>query len=339
MGAKNSKKIIDEDKQSTLPVYEKSLNSKSKKKKNKKINKVRDDTLQEIKKIVELPIENENSESPELIFGPNQELKIKNFIEEKEINFENDDDNCLKLNKFFPEDLFSLKRSKTFAPESFILQTPHLQSKAFDNLYMSPFKLSKKSFGIIPKLDQKPNKICLDFPQDKIDCKSCNDKDGILEEYLLYYSGTEKTTPNLEDLQDLLNCRKKMIKFRNSINYKHYHEYENILNCDDIFEDIQDNDENIHHSKKKSFWQKHIQYQLNKDKNKNLIHNKRLNSEPFPQIKMNFNKNSSNNDSEDEKEEDKEDEKDDEADEGLFILGVIERADKERKRTKSVAFK
>ena len=60
MGAKNSKKIIDEDKQSTLPVYEKSLKSKSKKKKNKKINKVRDDTLQEIKKIVELPIENEN---------------------------------------------------------------------------------------------------------------------------------------------------------------------------------------------------------------------------------------------------------------------------------------
>ena len=54
---------------------------------------------------------------------------------------------------------------------------------------------------------------------------------------------------------------------------------------------------------------------------------------------MNFNKNSSNNDSEDEKEEDKEDEKDDEADEGLFILGVIERAAKERKRTKSVAFK
>ena len=53
-------------------------------------------------------------------------------------------------------------------------------------------------------------------------------------------------------------------------------------------------------------------------------------------IKMNFNKNNFDNDIEDEKEDDKE--KDDE-DEGLFILGVIERAAKERKRTKSVHVK
>ena len=92
--------------------------------------------------------------------------------------------------------------------------------------------------------------------------------------------------------------------------------------------------------KKKSFWQKHIKYQLNKDKDKdkNLIHNQRLNSEPFPMIKMNFNKNNFDNDIEDEKEDDKEKDDEDE-DEGLFILGVIERAAKERKRTKSVAFK
>ena len=55
-------------------------------------------------------------------------------------------------------------------------------------------------------------------------------------------------------------------------------------------------------------------------------------------IKMNFNKNNFNNDIEDEKEDDKEKDDEDE-DEGLFILGVIERAAKERKRTKSVAFK
>ncbi len=57
-------------------------------------------------------------------------------------------------------------------------------------------------------------------------------------------------------------------------------------------------------------------------------------------IKMNFNKNNFDNDIEDEKEDDKEkDDEDEDENEGLFILGVIERAAKERKRTKSVAFK
>ena len=240
-----------------------------------------------------------------------------------------------------------MKRSKTYAPKPLILETPRLHSKASENLYMSPFQLSKKSFGIVPKFNQKPNKIYLDFPKDKIDCKSCNDKEELLEEYFLYYSETEKTTPNLEDLQDLLNCRKKMIKFRNSINYKHYHEYENILNCEDLFEDIQENEGNYHHnSKKKSFFKKHIKSQLNKDKN--IVHNKRLYTEPEIVIDIDYGK---NNDSEDEKEdekeenkedeneENKEDEKEEEKEDGLFILGVIERAVKERKTTKSVVVK
>ena len=336
MGAKNSKKNISQDNLSISSVFEKPLSSNSDKNQDlPKINII-DDNFKEIRDEIKLPIENEFTESPEIIFEPKQELKIKNFFEDNDNDIYDDNDDY--LNKFFPEDLFNMKRSKTYAPKPLILETPRLHSKASENLYMSPFQLSKKSFGIVPKFNQKPNKIYLDFPKDKIDCKSCNDKEELLEEYFLYYSETEKTTPNLEDLQDLLNCRKKMIKFRNSINYKHYHEYENILNCDDIFEDIQDNNENVHHSKKKSFWQKHIKYQLSKDKDKNLIHNQRLNSEPFPMIKMNFNKNNFDNDIEDEKEDDKEKDDEDE-DEGLFILGVIERAAKERKRTKSVVFK
>jgi hypothetical protein len=240
-----------------------------------------------------------------------------------------------------------MKRSKTYVPKPLILETPRLHSKASDNLYMSPFQLSKKSFGIVPKFNQKPNKVYLDFPKDKIDCKSCNDKEELLEEYFLYYSETEKTTPNLEDLQDLLNCRKKMIKFRNSINYKHYHEYENILNCEDLFEDIQENEGNYHHnSKKKSFFKKHIKSQLNKDKN--IVHNKRLYTEPEIVIDIDYGKNNDSDDEkedekeenkEDENEENKEDEKEEEKEDGLFILGVIERAVKERKSTKSVVVK
>ena len=318
MGAKNSKKSISQDNLSILSVYETPLSSNSSKKQDNlpKINII-DDNFKEIRDEIKLPIENEFTDSPEIIFEPKQELKIKNFFEDNENDISNENNDF--LNKFFPEDIFNMKRSKTYAPKPLILETPRLHSKASDNLYMSPFQLSKKSFGIVPTFNQKLNKIYLDFPKDKIDCKSCNDKQELLDEYFLYYSETEKTTPNLEDLQDLINCRKKMIKFRNSINYKHYHEYENILNCEDLFED----GNNHHNSKKKSYFKKHIKSQLNKDKN--FIHDKRLNSEPFPDIEIDCGK---NNDSEDEKEEEKED--------GLFILGVIERAVKERKRTESV---
>ncbi len=345
MGAKNSKKNISQDNLSISSVFEKPLSSNSDKNQDlPKINII-EDNFKEIRDEIKLPIENEFTESPEIIFEPKQELKIKNFFEDNDNDIYNDNDDF--LNKFFPEDLFNMKRSKTYAPKPLILETPRLHSKASENLYMSPFQLSKKSFGIVPKFNQKPNKIYLDFPKDKIDCKSCNDKEELLEEYFLYYSETEKTTPNLEDLQDLLNCRKKMIKFRNSINYKHYHEYENILNCEDLFEDIQENEGNYHHnSKKKSFFKKHIKSQLNKDKN--IVHNKRLYTEPEIVIDIEYGK---NNDSEDEKEdekeenkedeneENKEDEKEEEKEDGLFILGVIERAVKERKTTKSVVVK
>ena len=345
MGAKNSKKNISQDNLSISSVFEKPLSSNSDKNQDlPKINII-DDNFKEIRDEIKLPIENEFTESLEIIFEPKQELKIKNFFEDNDNDIYNDNDDF--LNKFFPEDLFNMKRSKTYAPKPLILETPRLHSKASENLYMSPFQLSKKSFGIVPKFNQKPNKIYLDFPKDKIDCKSCNDKEELLEEYFLYYSETEKTTPNLEDLQDLLKCRKKMIKFRNSINYKHYHEYENILNCEDLFEDIQENEGNYHHnSKKKSFFKKHIKSQLNKDKN--IVHNKRLYTEPEIVIDIDYGK---NNDSEDEKEdekeenkedeneENKEDEKEEEKEDGLFILGVIERAVKERKTTKSVVVK
>jgi hypothetical protein len=198
--------------------------------------------------------------------------------------------------------------------------------------------LSSKSFGIIPKKNHIPNKIILDFQKDIIDCKSCNDKeDEIIEEYLLSSADTEKTTPNPEDLQDLINCRKKMIKFRNSINYRPCYEYENILNCDYIIDNIQE-DKKINHKKKKSHWNKYIQDQLKKEKNKYYEHNKRLNSEPFPELNINYNNFSKVN--EDEKIEEKVENKDsDDDDNNLFILGIIQRAAKERKRTKSVAAK
>ena len=362
MGAKNSKKKSQE-RSSTSSVYEKSLNSNSEKNKSS-INIATDsrqEIINELKDSVELTIENEyNSDSPEVIFESKEEFKIKNYFENTDYKDDNgEDNNDDYLNKFFPDDLFNMKRSKTFVPKPVILETPRLHSKASDNVLLSPFKLSIKSFGIVPKWNQRPNKILSEFQKTKIDCKSCNDnEEEIIEEYLLFNAETEKTTPNLEDLQDLLECRKKMIKFRNSINYKHCGEYENILNCDDLISDIQEDDE-IRHSKKKSFWYKHIKHQMKESKSKSLIHKQRLYSEPFPVIELDvddnniFNTNSNINinnkkgkeEDEDEKEEkeiknnDENNNNDNENDDGLFILGVIERAAKEKKSIKSMLIK
>ena len=309
MGAKNSKKK-NQDNKSVSSVYEHSLSSNSDKNKELQQNKDnRQDIINEFKEEIEIPRENESTESPEILFNINQENKIKNIFENNE---DDDEYNEVILNKFFPEDLFNYKRSKTFVPKPVILDTPRLHSKASDNMQMSPFKLSMKSYGISPKWNQKPNKILLDFQKDIIDSNSCNDQEELLDEYNLTFADTEeRSTPNPEDLLELLKCRKKMIKFRNSINYSPYHEYENILDVDDILSNMQNNNTEIHHSKKKSIWDKHIKYQLNKEKDKN--------------------KNSILND------ESKQSE--DENDDGLFILGILERASKERKRNKSMYVK
>ena len=153
-------------------------------------------------------------------------------------------------------------------PGDFAKIGEEIEAEVLETTEDGNIKLSIKSFGIVPKINQKPNKILLDFQKDIMDCKSCNDnEEEMFEEYLLFSADTEKTTPNPEDLQDLLNCRKKMIKFRNSINYSPYCEYENILNFEKMLNDIQDENE-INHGKKKSIWNKYIKDQLDKDKEK-----------------------------------------------------------------------
>ena len=192
-----------------------------------------------------------------------------------------------------------------------------------------------KSYGIVSKWNEKPNKILFYYQKEHLDCKSCNDKVEYLDDDYLLYAETEKTTPNLEDLQDLLGFRKKMINFRDSLNNTLYNEYENILNCEDIIEDIQEEKKKKRHrSKKKSDWNRYIKYQLKKEKNKSLANYKNRKSEPFPEIQKHYSKNDSNVNEENKKE----DEDIDENDEGLSILGMIERVSK-TKRTKSVVVK
>ena len=162
-------------------------------------------------------------------------------------------------------------------------------------------KLSRKTFGAIPKWNKKPNEVLCDFQKNMIDCKSCNDEDS-QDDLFLAYSETERVTPSQEDLLNLLNCRKKMFQFKNCINDRTTKEYENILNSDNIFADKYKL--NHHNIKKNNFWHRHIRQILRENNNSCLS---RLSAGCIV-----------NN-----KEKDKED--------GLFILGILESAVNETK--------
>jgi hypothetical protein len=293
MGNKNIKS--SEEQNSTSSVFNLSLESNKEKNQHLLIKDNDSDIVNDLKNEVDLPIENELIESSEIsLEGKEEEFKIKFFFEKFE-------DNILEE---------GLKRSKTYAPQISIKNTPKphpLES----NVYISPLKLSVKSFGNIPKFNKKPNAVLYDFQKNIIDSKSCNDEDS-LDDFFLGNTETERTTPNVEDLQDLLNCRKKMNNFRNSIDQRLFNEYENILNSDYMFE------ENRELNKKNNFWFKHIKQQKLKNKISNE-HNIRIGSEPLVKI--------SDNDYDEEK---------DENEHGLFILGILESAAKERKGRNTV---
>ena len=329
MGAKNEKEK-DFENLSDTSVFEKSLNSISNTNNIIFKKQIIDELTNELKEEVILPREDEYYDSPEIIFEKKQELKIKDFLD----NYGEEDSNP-NLNQFYPDDIFNCKRSKSFVPKPVILKTPTLKPNPSDNVFY-PFRLSMKSYGIVPKWNEKPNKILFDYQKEHMDYKSCNDKIDLSDDYLLY-AETEKTTPNLEDLQDLLGFRQKMSNFRSSINDPPYNEYESILSCEDIIEDIQEEKKKKRHkSKKKSDWNKYVKYMLKKEKNKSLSKYKDRKSEPFPDIPKKYDKNVSTKDSNIEEDEKKEDEDANDNEEGFSILGMIERVYQEKKRTKSV---
>ena len=328
MGAKYEKEK-NYDNLSALTVFEKSLSLDKNNKKEIINDNTIDEITNEIKQEVVLPREDENSDSPEIILEKKEELNIKDFLANCE-----EKDSYPSLNQFYDEDIFQCKRIKSFVPKPVILKTPPLPN--FSDNFPYPFRLSMKSYGIVPKWNEKPNKILFYYQKEHLDCKSCNDKMEYSYDYLLY-ADTEKTTPNLEDLQDLLSFRKKMIDFRSTINDSPYNEYESILSCEDIIEDIQEEKKKKRHrSKKKSDWNRYVNYILKKKRNKSLSNYKNRKSEPFPAIPKKFNNNSSLKESNEEEEDKKEDEDEDEDDneEEFSILGMIERVSKEKKRNK-----
>ena len=293
MGTLNNKHIT-EDMQSFSSVLNLSLNSNKEFKEELISNEDNISDINELKNIINIEIENENNVSNEFILeGKENDIKIKNY-------FENELD----------EDIIYKKRSKTFMPIISYKNAPRPHPKEL-NEYISPLKLSIKPFCNISKWNMKPNSVLYEFQKNIIECKSCNDN-IYNDDFDIYNSETERTTPNVEDLQDLLNCRKKMSIFRDSINERSFKEYENILNSDYIFVEKKEINNN-HHQKKNKFWNKYIKQQKLKDKHK--MHKDRILSDPFVKAY---------------------DEDEDKKDSGLFILSILETAAHERKGRNTV---
>ena len=293
MGALNNKKI-PKDKISNSSVLNLSLNSNNEIKEELISNEDNISDINELKNIVNIEIENENIESNEFILEEKEnDIEIKNYFE-----------------NVLDKDIINKKRCKTFIPIISYLNAPRPHPKE-SNEYISPLKLNIKSFCNISKWNMKPNSIIYEFQKNIIECKSCNDSIDD-DDYYIYNSETERTTPNVEDLQDLLNCRKKMSIFRDSIDERSYKEYENILNSDYIFNENKDINDN-HHQKKNKFWNKYIRQQKLKDKHK--IHKDRILSDPLLGAY---------------------DEEKDKKDSGLFILGILESAAHEKKGRNTV---
>ena len=309
MGNTNHESLAEE-KKSNSSVLDLSLNLKKRSNSKSLMEKDHDEIIQDIKNQKDFIIEtdDETRELPESEFMLSDievGLKMNNFLLKMDEMIDKDrkKDTIIIINE--PQtktDVQILQNSK-------VKKTPRPRP-LISNEYISPLKLSIKSYGnTCQRYSNNLNAVLYDYQKDKIDCKSFNDEDFYdFDDYeFLLETETERTTPNVEDLQNLFECRKKMIIFRKSINTTNVNEYENILNSDYMFEKELNNNRQ---SKKSSYWVKHIKQQILKEKNKTSnIHSSRLKSESFAKNKDNdINK-----------------------EHGLFILGILESAANERK--------
>jgi hypothetical protein len=244
---------------------------------------------------------------------------IKNFT--KKLNLKDNFENVLDLveKEILSDNEYnnnvSKTRSKTFRVKSQKKNSPIPKPIEIDE-YIKPLRLNSHK-SIIRESSQK----------DLIDCKSFDDKSDTSQNYLNYFSNKEEDTD--EENKNALKINKIKNKneikfFKSNINCKYYNEFENILNIEKIFLkniNSQDNilignNKNIQNSKKRQFWHKHINVFKKQMKSYKKLEQK---EETFGiKIKKSdtFSKNNNY--------------------EGLFILGVLESAAKEKKRRKTI---
>ena len=205
------------------------------------------DFKEELRNAIDLPIENEINEYEEIPLDDNAE-EIKNYI------FSYGE--APPVSGPFPHQF----RSKSYVPMQNIslFNAPKPQIKEF-NVHISPFKLNTKCFGGSQRKNKMPNDIILNFQKNRIDNKSCNDnlneEDYFYDDELGSDINTERSTPNIEDLKNLQNCRKKMAIFRDSIGNKSDLSVNENDKMDYIFSDYKNK------NKHNKFWTKYIKQQ------------------------------------------------------------------------------
>jgi hypothetical protein len=263
------------------------------------------DIKQDLKNKIKLHKENDLKESEGIILDGTKSEEIKNYIFSDEKGAQIPDQKNHHPNEF---------RSKSYVlnPNIKLFNAPKPKIKVFDE-HISPFKLCTKNFGGSQWKNKKPNSIILDFQKNLMDNKSCNDNQN--EENDLYDEmyldlDTDRETPDVEDLKDLNNCRKKMAIFRDSIDNKSEHS----LGESEIIEDILSEKKNKK-NKKNGCWVKYIRQQMQQSKISNKL---RISTNVIKKSETLKNKNIEENE--------------------LFILGVLESAAKDKKKKKMARY-
>ena len=237
-----------------------------------------------------------------------KKIDLKEEKEENNSNISNFE--CFEIINKEKKDIIKKRRKTDYIPQCLINNAPKIKLKECDEEIISPLILSLKTFSqdLCPKNSYN---ILYDFQKDLIDCKSC---DNNLSEVDYFSDDTERTTPNVNDLNNFSICRKKMKNIINNSNIKSSYEYENILNSDLIFQNkskFSNSNLNSKKNKKYDFWHKHIIKEKLKLKQKNINKKNIVYSKSKT---YNF------------------DEKKIMDTQGLFILGILESAAKEKKK-------
>ena len=211
-------------------------------------------------------------------------------------------------------------RSKTFkVKKSLNKMAPRPQPIIIDE-YIKPLRLDSNK-SIIREISQK----------DIIECKSCDDKSDKGKNCMNFfnYEDSEEEIENTLKINKIneINIETKKMLFDYKLNSKYYNEYENILNIEKIFfKNVYNNDiyddvligknKNMQNRDKRKFWRKHIN---NFKKELNYIEKseKNINKNEFRKRRADTFSKKSNH-------------------EGLFILGVLQSAAKEKKGRKTV---
>jgi hypothetical protein len=210
-----------------------------------------------------------------------------------------------------PLTLTKIKKKKKSNNNKSLINAPRQKIKMVDDEFVAPLRIRLKTYGGSLR---KKQILLFESENDKFDSKSCNDSENLENNCFDdtdFETEKEISIPkDVGDLKNLQDCRKRMTFFRDSISNKSDHSLNDEEKIEDIFSKLTNFSNKS--SKKNKYWTKYI-----KQQKKEIKLSRKLS---FGSLKI---KNSSTF-----KKEIKNPYND------LFILGILEKAAKEKKQKK-----